>query len=388
MVRPVSKSIKKHHPYIETITTPKKFVGIKSWTLNPSRIRDFDIYIFHRDSYDIPRYVLYRGKTMTLNASHLKRVESLSKKLYVKRKEYKSYLQYVEGQLHDLLNRNVPGLRREEKQELVYETAVNLTVDLLDDPRSGNNIQRATDFVQNIISYITQRPDAAFSLIDVLSIDYYTYTHCVNVAVLSLLFGSYIGLNEEQLKELGMGAILHDLGKVKVGEEILKKRGPLTEEEWAIMRKHPEWGIEVLNGKPIPEGAAKMILQHHERCNGTGYPLGLTGKDLHFFSKIAMLMDSFDALTTVRYYQRAYSPYDALMKMQEFQSDYNLRFGGYVTAGTEVEVDLALEDAFEPALFEQFVLFLGPKGRYERLIKATEGKQNLGLIMQEGLIKG
>ncbi len=367
----MAKPIKKHHQYIQHITSSNKYVGIRSWTLSPSRIREFDLYIFHYDHYNIPRYVLYRGKTMALTNSHIRRVEALSKKLFVKRKEYKAYLQYVEQRLHEVLARETPGLKDQEKQELVYETAVNLTVDLLDDPRAGNNIDRASNFVQNMISYITNRPDTAFSLIDVLSIDYYTYTHCVNVAVLSLLFGSYIGLEERNLKELGIGAILHDIGKIKVGESILKKRGPLNEEEWEVMRKHPEFGLEVLEGRPIPENARQVILQHHERCNGTGYPFGLLAQDIHLFSKIVMVMDCFDALTTIRPYQHAFSPYDALLKMQEFQSDYKLRLvKKQMSLG--IDPDITIDDAFDPAIFEQFILFLGPKGRYDRLIKSQK----------------
>ncbi len=380
----MAKSIKKHHDYIEHIASSRKYIGIRSWTLSPSRIREFDLYIFHLDHYNIPRYVLYRGKTMPLTNSHIKHVESLSKKLYVKRKEYKAYLQYVEQRLHDVLGREVPGLKGQEKQELVYETAVNLTIDLLDDPRSGNNIDRASDFVQNIITYITKRPDTAFSLIDVLSIDYYTYTHCVNVAVLSLLFGSYIGLDEKKLKELGVGTILHDIGKIRVGESILKKRGPLNEEEWEIMRKHPEFGIEILEGKPIPESAKYIILQHHERCNGTGYPRGLLSQDIHFFSKIAMITDCFDALTTIRPYQHAFSPYEALLKIQEFQADYKLRVVRK-QASMGIHPDITIDDSFDPALFEQFILFLGPKGRYERLIKSRKGS-HIDLLMKESLI--
>ncbi len=376
----MSKHIKKHHNYIEHIASSDKYVGVRSWTLSPSRIREFDLYIFHYDHYNIPRYVLYRGKTMTLTNSHLRRVESLSKKLYVKRKEYKAYLQYVEQRLHEVLTRDAPGLKDQEKQELVYETAVNLTVDLLDDPRAGNNIDRASQFVQNMITYITNRPDTAFSLIDVLSIDYYTYTHCVNVAVLSLLFGSYIGLDEKKLKELGVGAILHDIGKIKVGESILKKRGALSEKEWEVMRKHPEFGIEVLEGKSIPESARQVILQHHERCNGTGYPRGLLSQEIHPFSKIVMVMDCFDALTTIRPYQHAFSPYEALLKMQEFQADYKLRLvKKQVSMG--IQPDIAIDDAFDPAFFEQFVLFLGPKGRYDRLIKSQKSG-HIDLLMR------
>jgi len=380
----VAKSIKKHHDYIEKIASSSKYVGVKSWTLSPSRIREFDLYIFHHDHYNIPRYVLYRGKTMPLHHSHIKRVEALSQKLYVKRKEYKAYLQYVEQRLHDILEQDTPGLKDKEKQELVYETAVNLTVDLLDDPRAGNNIDRASDFVQNIITYITKRPDTAFSLIDVLSIDYYTYTHSVNVAVLSLLFGSHIGLDESQLKELGLGTILHDIGKVKVGENVLKKRGPLTEKEWELMRKHPEFGIEILNGKPIPDGALKIILQHHERCNGSGYPYGLFSQDLHFFSKIGMLVDSFDALTTIRPYQHAYSPYEALQRMQEFQSEYKTKLVKR-QAALGISSNIDIDDAFDPALFEQFILFLGPKGRQDRLSKA-EKSSHIDILMANSKI--
>lgn len=120
-----------------------------------------------------------------------------------------------------------------------------------------------------------------------------------------------LGITEPQLTYLRWGALLHDIGKIGIPDSILFKPGPLTEEEWAIMRQHPIWGYEVLRHISFLEPALDIPLYHHERWNGSGYPYGLRGEDIPLPARIFAVVDVWDALTSHRPYRPAMTPQEA-----------------------------------------------------------------------------
>ena len=126
-----------------------------------------------------------------------------------------------------------------------------------------------------------------------------------------------MGFNDEQfLHELGTGALLHDVGKSKVSERIINKRGELNQVEFEIIKKHPQWGVEILGEtNEISSESMFAILQHHERGDCRGYPAGISLDDMHIYSKIVAIADSFDAMTTQRVYQKAVESFPALKVM-------------------------------------------------------------------------
>jgi putative nucleotidyltransferase with HDIG domain len=129
---------------------------------------------------------------------------------------------------------------------------------------------------------------------------------------LSLL--SAMGIKDQQLlKEAGAGALLHDIGKAKVPLKILNKAGPLNEEEWQIMKKHPVYGFAMLDQSPVPERGRNIVVQHHEKITGIGYPYGLKGEQIPIIAQAVSLCDAYDAMTTNRCYQKAMKPFDAFM---------------------------------------------------------------------------
>lgn len=147
--------------------------------------------------------------------------------------------------------------------------------------------------------------------------DGYTYDHCRRIAYISKLVGQRLGLTPEQLLHLNLGAFLHDLGKVRLPQEILGKKGPLTPEEWAIVRQHPTFGAELLMETEYPPlmAAAKIVEQHHERWDGNGYPHGLKGDQILITAAIVTLVDSFDAMTTHRSYRQGRSWEEAVQEI-------------------------------------------------------------------------
>lgn len=149
------------------------------------------------------------------------------------------------------------------------------------------------------------------------SADSYTYGHCERVAGYGVAVGRALGLDDGQLTTIRLGAYLHDLGKVKVPHEILNKPGRLTDAEFAVIQKHPEWGIELLATVEFPWDLKPIIRSHHERYDGTGYPDRLKGDEIPLGAQIICIVDVFDALTTTRSYRPAMTTAEALDRMAE-----------------------------------------------------------------------
>ena len=150
------------------------------------------------------------------------------------------------------------------------------------------------------------------NLVDLRTQDDYTFAHSVNVCVLSLMTGITLGYSRERLALLGVGALLHDLGKVKIPEPILNKPASLTPEEYTIMQKHTIYGFElIMQSRDLGEEHALIALQHHESYDGTGYPFGISGKNFHELAQVVAIADKFDALTANRIYRKAYPPHEA-----------------------------------------------------------------------------
>jgi len=130
-----------------------------------------------------------------------------------------------------------------------------------------------------------------------------TAGHSERVVSFSLRLGRELGLDTEQMRSLEFGSLLHDIGKIGVPDAILRKPSHLTEEEWREMRQHPSHGQQILRGIEFLEGAARVVAQHHERWDGTGYPLGLKGDAIDINARIFAVADAFDAITSDRVYR-------------------------------------------------------------------------------------
>ncbi|HHW48030.1 MAG TPA: HD-GYP domain-containing protein [Clostridiaceae bacterium] len=143
------------------------------------------------------------------------------------------------------------------------------------------------------------------SLSDLYTVDSYTFEHSVNVCIISVMIGIAMNFCKSRLKDLGIGALLHDIGKLRIPEEILKKPFRLTEEEFEEVKKHTIYGYEILkNNNKFGKISSYIALEHHERCDGSGYPLKLERNSIHLYSRIVSVADVFNALTTDRVYRK------------------------------------------------------------------------------------
>lgn len=166
---------------------------------------------------------------------------------------------------------------------------------------------------EELLENVLENKDVLISLVDIKSMDNYTYAHCVNVAVISLVLGISLNLSKRNLTFLCMGALIHDIGKSFIPREILQKPGQLTQEEFEIIKQHSKYGYEFLGRFSSISSHIKLIaLEHHERFDGLGYPNRLSGTEISYLSRIVSIADVYDALTSDRPYKRAMCPSDAL----------------------------------------------------------------------------
>ncbi len=176
-------------------------------------------------------------------------------------------------------------------------------------------LREARESLYEVIDCILDGDQLNTFLLTISDHDMYTYTHSVNVGVLSLLLAKkYFGNSDRHnLRELGVGFFLHDLGKIKIDPAIINKEGKLTFDELQAMRRHPLYGFNILNDvNQLTTECKLIILEHHERVDGSGYPYGLYGGEIHVYARICALVDMYDALTTDRPYRVKMSPFHAL----------------------------------------------------------------------------
>ena len=204
----------------------------------------------------------------------------------------------------------------------VYAASYHTTRKLMNDVRLGKLVdtREVTNTVENLIEQILNDQEAIIGLSKLQDYDDYTYTHSLNVCIFCLAVGRALGFSKEKLADLGVGALIHDFGKMLVPIKILNKPGKLTPAEFKIMKEHVTLGVTYIKQLAgISPRAIQVAHQHHERFSGKGYPKGLKGKEISEFGKIAAVVDVYDAITSDRVYHRGMIPNKALQKIFEWR---------------------------------------------------------------------
>jgi len=294
-----------------------------------------DLYLLVKSGAD-SRYILYcRGDAIFESSKREMLLGKNISRLFITKEDQQKYYEYLENNFQSIISDT--KLSSDEKTKIVHGAATNIVKDLFNDPRSGS-IERTKTFAYNMVDYVLKDTSAAQSLLKIAVHEYYTYTHCVNVAAVGTLFAKDLGLEDKDLKGLCSGILLHDVGKTKISTDILNKKGKLTKEEFDEIKKHPELGAEVLDETGTEFKEERIItLQHHENYDGSGYPYGLAKNEIHPCGKIARIIDVYDALTTKRSYADAIRPFAALLEMRN-----------------------NMLNCFDNELFKEFIHFLGP----------------------------
>lgn len=196
-----------------------------------------------------------------------------------------------------------------------YEESLGTVVDLMSELRMGRipSSGGASRVIDEMRDIILNDGSALLALTLLKDYDNYTYNHSVNVAIFSLAFARHLGVEGEALRRVGLAGLLHDVGKVRTAEDIIKKPGALTEEEMKVMQRHPELGVEILEQMHgIDRETEEIVLHHHIRYDGSGYPVLPTGREAHPHGVLVAIADCYDALTTTRPYQKSRHPSEAV----------------------------------------------------------------------------
>jgi uncharacterized domain HDIG len=241
-----------------------------------------------------------------------------------------------------------------------------------------------------ILDDLTRNKDALIMITNMSITDHYLFSHSLNVSMYATLLGMAMGMSKDELMVLGLGALLHDIGKMQLPLDLLYKPGKLTDDEFALVKQHAEIGFKLLKDIPnLPLISAHCAYQHHERVDGSGYPRGLKGDEIHEYAKLIGLCDVYDAMTSHRSYRSAHLPHDAMEMIyavsgKHFEQEHIELFRSKVaiyplgmtvklsTGETGVVVDLnasclhrpvvrVLEDEFGQALKEPYEIDLSKR---------------------------
>lgn len=220
-------------------------------------------------------------------------------------------------------------------------------------------LQESLSIIEDLVDYISETKNINTNLFEVKSYDNYTYIHCVDTSIMSSFLGASMGLTHKELRELGTGAVLHDIGKTKIANSLINKVEPLSGEEFAEIKLHVIYGGDILRstGRFSPT-ILNTVLHHHEKVDGTGYPFRLTEPQISRFAKIVSISDVYTAVSANRSYRKRFSPNEA----------YELILSGSGTAFSSPMVDTFRK-----------VFAVYPLGCRIRLSNGTEGyvvKQN------------
>ena len=216
-----------------------------------------------------------------------------------------------------------PELAQEEVMaaaKRTYAQSVKVAKDVLGDMRMGRAVtaRKVKRAVQNIVDQVLSNEPSIITMTTLKEFDEYTFTHCVNVCIFSVVIGQRLGLDKLQLYDLGLGALLHDIGKMRVATEVINKPGGLTDAEWAELREHPTEGLLILfqmqGFSDVPYRQMLLAYEHHMKVDLTGYPVNRRSRTPTLFSRIVAVADGFDAGTSIRSYQYTPWPPDEVLK--------------------------------------------------------------------------
>lgn len=241
--------------------------------------------------------------------------------------QIKDYIESMEERLSKLLldrqqevptKKRVPFEQEMEVAKLTYENSMLHARRIIGDAKMGRQVdyESSVKTVDAIVDSAIRNPDTLLCLSKISDYDEYTYAHCINVAAICVVFGEFLGLEREDLLLLGLAGMMHDLGKTAVPERIINKRARLSPSEFEEIKRHPDYGCQMLKrAGEVPRAVYEAVRDHHEKYNGGGYPSALTRKDITPFARIISLADVYDALTSDRTYKDAIQPNKALAIM-------------------------------------------------------------------------
>ena len=292
-----------------------------------------DLYIKIRGDYR-----LFAARGALLPDEQYRQFNKELTKLYFMVQDSADPEETLDAHLMDILTN--PEVSPQAKADIAYSTSMKSIREVFQGTNS-RTLSALKKVSKKIVQLILSDSRVIDNFMTITSSDHYTFMHSVKVGI----YGTAMTINlfqdkisDHNIDELSMAFFLHDIGMTKVPSTILNKEEPFTDSEWEIMRKHPLWGQDRLRKANYESvEATAIILYHHERCDGNGYPFKKSGSEIPVYAKICAIVDTFESLTAGRPYRSPKSPFEALRIMQ---------------------VEMARE--FDPELFRAFIMLLGP----------------------------
>jgi putative nucleotidyltransferase with HDIG domain len=256
--------------------------------------------------------------------------------------------------------RPVPMVEEVRRAAKICAGSKKAVVSMFNEARMGKTVssEAAGELVDEISSSVMRNPGALISLARLKTADDYTYMHSVAVCALMVALARQLGQDEATTRELGMAGLLHDLGKALMPMDVLNKPGKLTDQEFVIIKSHPEAGHKMLlEGSGVGEIPLDVVLHHHEKMDGSGYPKRFKGDQISLYAKMGAVCDVYDAITSNRPYKAGWDPAESIRKMAEWCNGH-----------------------FDERVFQAFVKCLGiyPIGS---LVRLASGR--LGVVMEQ-----
>jgi HD-GYP domain-containing protein (c-di-GMP phosphodiesterase class II) len=294
--------------------SPDFYKSITLESLSSNTMLGFGLYIRYHDNF-----VLYKSKGSPITEQDLLRLQLTGvTELHVLLSELRDYNMYVEETLSEIMSN--PNVAPDVRARIVYQASSNYIDEVFNDPENLKvDFARAKNLVENMIQLVMDDRATMEDLSAVVSHHYYTYVHSVQVASLTLALTNHaFTLDRDELVDVGIGALLHDIGKIFVPKSILEKPGKLDPYEWELIQKHPTLGHDYLKEHiEMSELSLGIVLHHHEKFNGRGYPIGLENHQIGRSSSLCSIADVYCALTTTRAYRDALSPAESVKIMEE-----------------------------------------------------------------------
>lgn len=233
--------------------------------------------------------------------SYMEKIKKSSEFIRFK-KEFESDVDEFKGAINDVVEKGAP---------LDVNKLMNYTLNILDSSWTSPNIF-------DMLHCMKEHDDA-------------TYIHCMNVALICNVFARWLRMDEEEIRNVTISGLLHDIGKTRIPDKIIKKPGKLTAQEYNTIKRHPLEGYRMLQNSKLSDNIRNAVLMHHERCDGSGYPLGLTGDKIEPYAKIVAIADVYDAMTSARVYRGPLCPFKAISLfesegLQKYDARYILTF--------------------------------------------------------------
>ena len=285
---------------MEMIVSARGLVPVAVKTLQEQVEISFDLYLWPAEDRS-PR--LYREKHFPLESGDLQRLlDKNVTTLYTRSSEAQQYCDHVRSRV--LADETIPA---KDRYCVLRDATRTVLMASLDKGEIDGTVKITADLGRDMVGLLCNRRNILNDLLTVMTHDYYTFTHMVNVCTCCIVLAEAYGIcDRDQLVEIAQGALLHDIGKCHIPTNLLNKATPLTKADQKLIRQHPVRGFEdMCLRSDLIWGQLMMVYQHHERYDGRGYPVGLAGKEIHEWARLCTVADVYDALSRDRSYHRA-----------------------------------------------------------------------------------